>query len=112
MGYDLHITRKEFWHDSEGPTISLAEWLEYRATDPDIVQDWENAGPENSRCISHPQQWPIWWKKTGEISTKNPDRVVIAKFVQIANHLGAKVVGDEDEIYGLDPADPTKFIRE
>lgn len=107
MGYDLHITRKEYWADPEGPVISLSEWMAYLASDPEIVQDWENAGPENARFVTHPDQWPIWWGR-GEIYTKNPDSLVIAKLVEIANRLGARVLGDDDEIYGLDPTDPTR----
>jgi hypothetical protein len=33
----------------------------------------------------------------------------MAKLVQIAEALGARVLGDNDEIYGVDPADPSKF---
>ena len=107
MGYNLHITRKDFWANPDGPTISLSEWTEYLESDPEIVQDWENQGAENSRFIAHPSQWPIWWKR-GEILVKNPDALVIAKLVQIANCLDARVLGDDDEIYGLDSTDPTK----
>jgi len=108
MGYDLHVTRKEFWADDEGPVISLDEWLAYRAKDPDIIPDCENPGPEYALFVAHSQHWPIWWDESGEICTKNPDARVIAKLVQIAESLGAKVVGDDDEIYGLDPMDPTR----
>jgi hypothetical protein len=111
MGYDLHVTRKEFWADPEGPVISLDEWLAYLARDPDIVQDRENPGPEHARLVAHPDEPPIWWRKCGESYTKNPDSHVIAKLVQIANSLGARVLGDDDEIYGLDPTDPTKATR-
>src|SRR5687768_5963785 len=109
MGYDLHVTRKEFWSDDDGPIISLEEWMTYVARDPDLEPDWENPGPENARLVAHPDQWPIWWRDTGEIYAKNPDPFVVAKLVQIARALGARVLGDDDEIYGVDPADPTKF---
>jgi len=109
MGYDLHVTRKEFWADPEGPIISLDEWLAYVARDPDLAPDWENPGPENARFVTHPDQWPIWLYKSGEVYTKNPDARVIAKLVQIANALGARVLGDDNEMYGVDPTDPTVF---
>ena|GEM_PF-2686269 len=41
MGYDLHITRKEFWADKEGSIITLEEWQQYVATDPDLASDPE-----------------------------------------------------------------------
>ncbi|WP_261336583.1 hypothetical protein [Rhizobium leguminosarum] len=35
MGYDLHITRKVNWFDAS-PSITLDDWLEYVANDPEI----------------------------------------------------------------------------
>ena len=29
MGYDVHITRKNDWSDTEGPVITRDEWFEY-----------------------------------------------------------------------------------
>ena len=107
MGYDLHITRKEYWSDEDGPTISLAEWLTFVANDPDIEPDLENAESENFVIVSHPKRWPLWWDPTGEIFTKNPDSAVVAKLVQIAQLLDARVLGDDEEIYGVDVSDPT-----
>jgi len=108
MGYDLHVTRKDYWSDEDGPSISLDEWMAYVASDPDLKPDWENPGPENVRFVTHPGQWPLWWSNIGEIYTKNPDRLVVAKLVQIASALGARVVGDDDEVYGVDATDPTR----
>ncbi|MDU0308687.1 hypothetical protein [Rhizobium sp. 10PS4] len=34
MGYDLHITRKVNWFDAS-PSITLDDWLEYVANDPE-----------------------------------------------------------------------------
>jgi len=107
VGYDLHVTRKEYWSDDDGPVISLEEWQTYVTNDPEIEPDSENPGPENYVIVTHPQRWSIWWDETGELYSKNPDRVVIAKLVQIAAALGARVLGDDEEIYGVDPADPS-----
>ena len=109
MGYDLHITRKEFWSDEDGPEISLEEWQRYVASDPDIQFDPENPGPENYVISTHAEQWPLWWYSSGEIFTKNPDDEAIAKMVQIAQALNARVLGDDDEIYGVDPSNPSAF---
>jgi hypothetical protein len=108
MGYDIHITRKEFWADEEGPDITLDEWQEYLKTDPTIEPDPVNPGEENYILTSHPEKWPIWWNSSGEIYTKNPDPEVITKFVEIARVMQASVQGDDGEEYGLDPDDPTK----
>lgn len=109
MGYDLHITRKEFWSDEEGPEISLDEWQRYVATDPDIQCDPENPGPEHYIVSTHAEPWPLWWYSSGEIFTKNPHDEAIAKMVQIAKALNARVLGDDDEIYGVDPSNPSLF---
>lgn len=111
MGYDLHITRKEFWSDDDGPAITLDEWLAYVAQDPEIELDPQNPGPENYVITSHLDRWPLWWHRSGELNTKNPDHRAIAKLVQIAQKLDARVLGDDDEIYGLDPSDPSVFER-
>jgi hypothetical protein len=105
LGYDVHLTRKEFWADEEGPEISLAEWQAYVATDAEIQPDPDNSGPDNYLFVSHPEQWPLWWH-SGEVYTKNPDALVIAKLLSIARALHARVLGDDDEIYGIDPANP------
>ncbi|MDR7269863.1 hypothetical protein J2X20_002492 [Pelomonas saccharophila] len=110
MGYELHVTRKEFWADDEGPEISLEEWAAYVKTDPAITLDRENPGDENYIFQFGQSSWPLWWHKRGEIYTKNPEPAVIAKLVQIAAKLDARVLGDDDEIYGRDPTDPTRPV--
>lgn len=111
MGYDLHITRKEFWADDEGPETGLEEWVALVEADPAIQSDDENPGPHNYVFRYGQNACPLWWDDDlGEIYTKNPDPPVIAKLVQIAALLGAQVMGDDGEIYGTDPSDPTSSI--
>jgi hypothetical protein len=112
MGYDVHVTRKEFWADDEGPEITLEEWLEYVGNDPEIEPDADNPGEENFVIVSHPNRWPLWWGEGGEVFTKNPDKLVMEKLVKVARDLNARVLGDDDEIYGVDPGDPTVFRRQ
>jgi hypothetical protein len=112
MGYNLHITRKDSWAVEAGPAISLDEWQEYVALDEEIESDPDSLGFEDYVLVSHPERWPLWWSPDrAEIYTKNPDKAVIAKLVAIAQALRARVLGDDDEIYGLDPSDPTKAKR-
>lgn len=107
MGYDLHITRREFWSDDEGPAITLEEWSAYARGDAEIEADPENPAPENWRLARHAQKWPLWWDERGEVYTKSPDAAAIGKMVWIARALSATVQGDDGEIYGEDPSDPT-----
>jgi hypothetical protein len=37
MGYNLNITRKEFWSDDGGPDINLHEWLRLVEMDPELT---------------------------------------------------------------------------
>jgi hypothetical protein len=111
LGYDLHITRKEFWSDENGPVITLEEWAAYVASDPTVRPDPDNPGIENYVVTSEAGNWPLWWNPSGEIFTKNPDDHAIAKMVRIARALDARVLGDDEEIYGVDAADPTVSER-
>ena len=81
MGYDLHITRRADWSDSDGPAIGELEWQQT------IGGDGE-AGA-------------FYWSD-GEISIKNPDPMQIAKAVRLAASLNAQVQGDDGEIYRED----------
>lgn len=119
MGYEVHITRKANWLDDEGPAISLEEWKSYIASDPDMrldgyaeapvgnghvlrVEDeglavW-TAHPNNG--VNHNMAW--FHPSSGGIAAKNPDAAILRKMYEIAQALGARVVGDEEEEYGPD----------
>jgi len=99
MGYDVHVTRKEFWADEEGSEITLDEWLAYVRNDTEIEADTENPSLENYVFISHLDKWPIWWSEDGRIYTKNPNELVTKKLLEIANALNAQVQGDDGEVY-------------
>lgn len=109
MGYDIHITRKEYWVDEDGPTINLEEWLAYVASDPDL-----RLSPESKSMAlmavpgsKYPTAWLDWDR--GDIYTKNPDEPILAKMLLIASALGAKVQGDDGEFYRSANFDDTYF---
>lgn len=104
MGYDLHITRKEHWSDETGSEISLDEWMKYAHTDNDIKPDPDNPGNENWIVASDSPPWPLWWNRTGELLTTNPEPAAIQKLIAIAAALDARVLGDDGEIYRADPS--------
>ena len=105
MGYDLHITRKDNWSDNTGPVVDLTEWRRIVDEDPDLVLDPESrsetSGAESVFAAWKGEQGVLWWCR-GEIVTKNPDELLIAKMVQIARRLGANVQGDDGEVYRED----------
>lgn len=98
MGYDLHITRRQSWSDGDGPEITKEEWLAYVARSSDL----ESPDPESDYVLwrgesKHEIPWLCWG--FGNISTKNPDRALIVKMIQIARDLNARVEGDDGEEY-------------
>lgn len=98
-GYDLHITRKVQWADSNGPLISLAEWREYVKHDRQVAHD--SANSEFDFVVSLPgESFPIWLDpKLGDLVTKDPSQRAVVKLIEIARALRARVQGDEGELY-------------
>lgn len=119
MGYEIHITRKTEWFDEDGPEISLEDWKAYIASDPEMRLDgYAEATMENGDVFrtehdgiavwtaysGHGVDGNMAWLYPGScgIVAKNPDREILAKMFEIAQALGARVVGDEGEEYGTD----------
>jgi len=99
MGYDVHITRKKLWLDDEGPRITWEEWAAYVGQDPEL-----RLAPELGKHMvamsikcEYPDPWLDWCE--GSIETKSPDEAILAKMLQIAAALKAKVQGDDGEVY-------------
>ena len=109
MGYDLHITRARSWLESESWPITEGEWRALVASDPALevtgvaeagsgpVVRYENPGLARWR---HPDGEEVWFDlRDGRVVVKNPDEPTIAKMIAVASQLGARVVGDEGEVY-------------
>lgn len=115
MGYDVHITRRADWWEEEGHRISTDEWSAVVASDSDLgtvqvarASPWgddavlEYRTPWLAQMVTHPEAhtygaWLNW--RDGRIVVKNPDGPMLAKMVQIALKLGARVQGDDGEYY-------------
>jgi hypothetical protein len=98
VGYDLHITRAEFWADNDGHQISEAEWKRLVEADPELRPDLESDGYVLwSGPSKYPDPWFHW--SDGDVMTKNPDRAIVTKMLEIASRLGARVQGDDGEFY-------------
>jgi hypothetical protein len=105
VGYDLHITRRRDWSGT-GRDIRVEEWLAYVDNDPELSLSPED-GPSFarwSRNSEHTDPWLDWFH--GNIYTKNPGEALIEKMVGIARVLGARVQGDDGEIYQSGYAPP------
>lgn len=116
MGYDVHITRKDNWFDEQGDALSLAEWLAYIEGDPEMRLDGyaeaklkdgsvlRSNNPSMAVWVEHPQHGTrdgmAWmWLSSGNVQAKNPDEDTLRKMWRIAQSLGARVQGDEGELY-------------
>ncbi|MGI9391582.1 MAG: hypothetical protein ACR2O1_16110 [Boseongicola sp.] len=129
MGYDVHITRKEDWSDDSGPSISRDEWIGYVGDDKSMRLDRE-AVVENAQGEAFSVQdetlavWTEWtsreegkneawmWCSHGNVMAKNPDGAILQKMFLIADSMGAKLQGDDGEVYNsigeVDAADQAK----
>ncbi len=99
MGYDLHITRADFWAENEGQEISAEEWLEIVGEDASLSLD-----AANGRCFAvytaeagDDTRWLDW--NDGNVFAKNPDRKTLEKMLAVAKALGGRVQGDDGEHY-------------
>ena len=99
LGYDLHITRAEFWAENAGEEISAEEWLELVDSDSSLTINADN-GPYFTELKPTDGQTHRWLKwSEGNILTTYPDRATLAKMLEIASRLGASVQGDDGERY-------------
>ena len=99
MGYDLHITRAEFWAENEGQAISAEEWLQIVSDDESLTIEAVN-GPcfaVFSARAGDATRWLDW--RDGNVYTKNPDRMTLEKMLAVAEALGGRVLGDDGEHY-------------
>ena len=119
MAYDLHITRKENWFDTT-PGFTLQDWLEYVDSDSDLRHDgFAESTLDDGKVLRIEQEglcvWAAYsggkagcdvcwlsWSQSGNIDAKNPDQEIREKMWSIAQRLGAKVQGDDGELYGPD----------
>jgi len=100
MGYDLYITRAEFWAENEGSQISSEEWLAVVDADPELTLAADESTPYFAAWSGksvHDEPWLDWFN--GNVYSKNPDQPIIRKMLDIARHLKSKVQGEEGEDY-------------
>ncbi|KLU26402.1 hypothetical protein EOS_09690 [Caballeronia mineralivorans PML1(12)] len=119
MGYDVHITRKENWFDESGPQIDIEEWKALVESDSSMRLDgFASVDLKNGATLRVESEglavWVAYEKsgvggnmawfdfRKGNVVVKNPDGAILRKMWQLAQELGAKVQGDECELYGAD----------
>ncbi|WP_310832221.1 hypothetical protein [Paenibacillus pedocola] len=108
MSYDVHITRAGHWTESGSNPISLEEAKAYFAS----LGEFEyssgishkspfgtlSIGGDFFNWIDEGESVPFSYTQ-GRISVSRADDYVIDKMKEVAAGLGAKVQGDEGEVY-------------
>jgi hypothetical protein len=97
MGYELHITRRDEWHSSDGPEISEAEWRGYVERDPELK--FAGYNEPNFACFADDSDGPWLDWVDGNVDTKGPSSRMLRKMLQVAKALQAKIQGDDLEEY-------------
>lgn len=100
MGYQLHITRAPEWIEADQWPIELDEWLRLVEQDPDrVLQDSGLPGFVVWTALSQGGAHPPMWHTEGCVVSSAAETLVARKMHQIAQRLGARVVGDDGEEY-------------
>lgn len=99
MGYELTITRRENWSTDEGPAITREEWQSILSNDPELEPLNEDCAQmvDPSRRIAN-----FFHYMDGNIWVKKPYKTPLLKMLSIAEKLGARVIGDNNEVYSAD----------
>ncbi|MFC3903067.1 hypothetical protein SAMN05421749_104149 [Acinetobacter marinus] len=99
-GYELHITKKEFFYDESGACITLQDWENYVESNTSVKRDVFNSEYNYLVNTMDEDIFPLWYSEDScNLSTKNPSPNAIAKLIEIARDLEATVQGDDGEIY-------------
>lgn len=97
MGYELHVTRAEFWAENDSHRIEANEWLTVIESDASLSIDERNGRYFAVFGSEDESGWIDW--NDGNLYSTYPRRAVFAKLLDIADLLHAKVQGDDGEVY-------------
>lgn len=109
MGYSVYITRAHHWLERAEIPIPKAEWGTVVDADSTLSVKTTDYYDRISRELvvdrGHAVEWSLsdrqecFWYDGGAIECKNPSIQCLAKMVELAELLEARVVGDDGETY-------------
>lgn len=102
VGYDLHLTRADDWPDSELTPVGLDEWV-VAARASDALVELESEYPPGVPGFllgDDPVSSPALYWADGEVVVRGSDQAHVSSLVALATAIGARVVGDDGEVYG------------
>ncbi|MFD8597880.1 hypothetical protein ACFV1L_23025 [Kitasatospora sp. NPDC059646] len=103
MGYDIHLTRRRYWFDEDGPEIGFDEWRAAVDADPELVVafygpaaggQWWAELPDPDAPYPEGMEW-----RGARASAKHPSTRLLVRMYAVAQRLGARVQGDDGEYY-------------
>lgn len=103
MSYYVMITRRQNL-DDEGSPIELSEWHDIVAADPELEPSAKFDGEATWHGTASNETCDMLWSE-GEILVNYPGPDQLRKMVKIAQRLGARVLGESDEVYTADNID-------
>ena len=98
MGWEMHITRAEYWAESETQPIGSEEWVALISRDNELAFDRRN-GEFHVIWKGQETCWLEW--RDGEIYSKSPTQPLYEKMLEIATALNAHLRDDDDRPYLL-----------
>jgi hypothetical protein len=113
MAYDIHITKASEWTESAKSPITEDQWKAAVLADGELKMD-DTASATNPKTKETVQiinplmaSWidpktknkHYFYYSRGKVTVKNPSNSAIKKMKSVASKLGAKVQGDEGELY-------------
>ena len=115
MGYDLHIVRTEDWTQAANAPITRPEVDSLITSDPELgwsttsyMDMADDAGAVTRYYAINWHGEPCFFWYRDQIECSIPDEAQTAKLVQMSRALSEYVVGDDGEMYPLEPeAEPT-----
>ena len=123
MSWYVHITRAQRWADGEKLPISREEWLAYVDADNELRRVTAAEVEEHKPFVkAHDAAWIeprgdgsdrvlAWFGyHKGVIDVRNPHSETLQKMADIAEHLKANVVDEEDNLL-IDPGPPQPTWR-
>ena len=108
MAYDLHVVRAVHWTDASEAPITKSEVdsiieadSELARSSSDFVQMKDHEGPVANFYMIAWKGAPCFWRYRDQLLRSCPNDAQVVKLVRMAAALGAHVVGDDGERYGI-----------
>ncbi len=108
MGYDVHMVKTDHWQNAGENPITKEQADEIIAADKELSwsqKDYVDTKDENGRVTRY---FAINWKNVpcflcsgDQITCSNASPEQVIKLVLISKSIGAKVIGDDGEIYDV-----------